>query len=125
MANGSAPLHVQQASLAVQWPLDVDADVHYRVVPDLLRWCRWDRDNAWADLRRTLPANRRPATTPLPRHVRLAQVLDFVGRKAEERGESAASVQALCRQSAEMWSLGQLRAEYDPITGDVCGTHTP
>ena len=78
-----------------------------RLVPVLHRWTRWERDEPWRALRRTVfLSTDRPASGPLPHpgaacvlrpstgarwcHVRLAQVLDFVGRRAEAEGRPGA-----------------------------------
>lgn len=105
---GRVPLHVQPGSLSVPWPIDIHGvHVHRRVVPGLLAWCRWTRDAPWAALRRDIAKPKPPLSTgQLPRHVRLAQVLDYVGTEATARGESSQAVIAICRRAAERWSLG-------------------
>ena len=92
----SSPLHVRPATLSVAWSIaNHDVETHVRMVPVLLEWTRWTRDAPWQELRRslTVSVNRPPAQ---PRHVRAAQIINFVGTRAHNRGESGPRVVTLC-----------------------------
>lgn len=52
-----------------------------------------------------------------PRHLRLAQILDFVGQRAASEGASAAKCAALCRNTANRFATGQLEVVVDPDSG--------
>jgi hypothetical protein len=44
---------------------------------------------------------------------------DFVGSRAEAAGQTPLAVAALCRQTAERWTMGQLRVQYDGNPGTI------
>lgn len=114
-ATTTTPLHVHAATLSVTWdvsPSGVDPAVHGRVIPALLQWTRWEREVPWATLRHRLAmAAAAPANAdqhPVPRALRMAQVLDVVGRSGGD-----------CRRAMALFSTGSLQITYDPNSGDV------
>ena len=85
----SSPLHVRPGTLAVAWSIPRhDVATHMRLVPALLRWTRWDRDTQWHQLRAMLANEARAIVRVLshPRHVRTAQVIDFIGMQSMATG---------------------------------------
>lgn len=100
------------SAMTVAWPLVLRcggtagaAEAHARVLPDLLRWTRCERDAAWSTLRRWLAAEaRRRSHTPAPttaRTLRTARLLDTVGEDALAAGHTREAALALCRQAAD------------------------
>jgi hypothetical protein len=120
LRSASYRVSIQAATLTVAWPVAGNTVAeHLRMVPVLLRWCRWERDAGWSQLRRTLAQTRGTPTGPAARPLRLARVLDFVGCKARTEGCSPAQIHAQCQQTADAFAAGQVRVEYDPEGGAV------
>ena len=111
----ASPLHVHAPTLAVSWEVGASvAEVQLRVVPALLRWTRWEKDAAWAGMRLRLAAlAEAPRLAPLPRTLRLAQLLELVGQRA------GADAVVQCRRAVQRFAAGTLPVTYDPVTGDV------
>lgn len=92
------------------------------MVPALLRWTRWDHDAPWRQLRDRLVVRpgsggpHRAASNP-PRHLRAAQILDFVGERAKRVGGEAP--ERACRRALEMFHAGQLNVQIDAATGEI------
>ena len=53
-----------------------------------------------------------------PRHVRAAQVVEFVGMQARAQGQSEAHIATLCQEAIHLFSTGKLQPVMDPDTGD-------
>ena len=58
----------------------------------------------------------RPLVAASLRHVRLAQILEFVGDRATRRGEDAQSV---CQRTAGLFAAGRLRITTDAASNEV------
>lgn len=57
----AAPLHIRPGTLSVAWSIGMhDVETHLRMVPALLRWTRWDREDLWQQLRTLLQVESRP-----------------------------------------------------------------
>lgn len=114
LADGNEELHVDPAALSVLWPIDRPREVHLAVVPALTAWTRWDGDDAWYGLRAGLVAGggAPPPYSGLPRHLKLARVLEFV---AERRPLDA----ALSQRLVHLATLNRLRLQLDPETGQL------
>ena len=139
LVDSNDELHVEAAGVTVGWPIDLPVAVHLDVVPDLLHWTNWDGDDAWFGLRATLAASLRrdraprpggqPASPPLPfnqqpRHMKLAHILDKVGRDAEGRGLGPDQLRRQCQRAAHLAALNQLPLRTDPDTGRLAGVTT-
>ena len=120
-AQQREPLHVNAVNLSVAWAVAAhNADTHQSIVPALLQWTRWERDAPWQALRVLMA---REAKRPLPslplRHVRLAQILEWVGSRARAAGGTGAEVHAACTRAAQQFAAGQLVVTCDPETNDL------
>lgn len=115
--TSAAPLHVRPGTLSVAWSVNRhDAATHMHVIPALLDWTRWARDTPWQKMRRMLQSSV-DVSPNHPRHVRAAQVVEFVGLRARERGESEAVITSICQEALNQVGLGKLQAVLDPETG--------
>ena len=109
----------------VQWPLDASVEEHIRIVPALLRWTQWDAlDHGWMDLRCDVAqraAGRREGGAAsggvTPRHLRLAQIMDFVGTRALQEGHAVDACITRCKQLASKFSMGHVEVTTDPGRG--------
>jgi hypothetical protein len=121
-STNAAPLHVRPGTLAVAWSIPRhNVATHMRLIPVLLRWTRWDRDEPWQQLRAALAAEasghvRVPAH---PRHVRIAQTIDFVGMQSMALNQSPGDIASLCQTVLRLHTAGKVDTQWDPTTGDV------
>lgn len=108
-------------TIAVRWPIDAPRLCQLDVVPDLLRWTRWDEaDHAWADLRRRLASSATVVSyAALPRHLRLAQILDFVGQQHVRSTAANKDPLVVCQEVAARYNMGQLEVVTDPDSGSI------
>ena len=80
-----------------------------RIVPALIRWTQWNMDAAWQEVRRRIQKEAQ-AVSNQPRHVRAAQMVEFVvarvegsfRRKKESTGASQAN-RTHPRQMLRVW----------------------
>jgi hypothetical protein len=118
----SAPLHVRPSTLAVAWSIPRhDVATHRRLIPALLRWTRWDRDGPWTQLRSLLSSEAQSTVrVPChPRHVRIAQIVDFIGMQAVSAGQSPGDVLAVCQRVLQLHAAGHVQAQWDAETGEL------
>ena len=54
-----------------------------------------------------------------PRHVRMAQVIEFVGSRARAEGCAEPEIVAECQKALSAYGGSQIVVETDPSTGDV------
>ena len=115
LANPNDELHVDAATNSVAWPLAAARADHLAVVPELVGWTRWEGDAPWHALRAAVAASAAAATPPtysgLPRHLKLAQVLDFVGRRAADAGRDPAEE---CGRASVQFALALLVVTVGP-----------
>lgn len=112
-------LHVHGPTMSVSWPLAAHtAAVHAQMIPELLAWTNWEHSNAWASvLRETVGCVREERP---PRHVRLAQTLEWVvqNRRADgTRPPTHDELLALCQQTMRRLHSNEVDVVLDPATG--------
>jgi hypothetical protein len=111
--NPGNPIHVRPATLTVVWGItDHTAAVHLRVIPDLIEWTRWDREDAWKKIRRAL-CTPPVASTVVPRHLRLALILDYLGVRLQRQGWNPSDIAAVCQRAARQFAMGKLQFVLD------------
>ena len=118
----AAPLHVMPGTLAVAWSISRhDVATHMRIIPALLRWTRWDREASWQQLRTEMAVESQSTmrVPSHPRHVRIAQVVDFIGMQAMTMGQSDNDVMVVCQKVLQMHAAGHVQTDWDAETGEV------
>lgn len=108
LGDSNHQLHLEPDN-TVAWPLTATRQQHLAVVPDLLQWVGWDGDRGWEALRRQVTKSamtgNHPTYTSLPRHLKLAHVLDHVGERAVAAGCDPV---ATCARAMNQFALARL-----------------
>lgn len=126
LTDGNNQLTVD-TNIAVVLPLALSQEAHLRLVPDLIQWTECSLNQNWRTLRQQLAESSRanggggpPVYTTLARHMKLNQVMDFVGQRAHESGTSSMEeCHALIRRVHKKALQSALEVKVDDVTGFI------
>ena len=116
-------IHIHGPTISVSWSIVQSAEVHARVIPDLITWTQWTHNDAWARMQQQ-PTLDRSNPVVVPRHIRFAQTLEWV---VAERRRNAPMDQppgneellVLCKQTMCRLQANELEVSVDPSDGTI------